>query len=235
MINQAQLFYLILLARASIPIDVQNVITGSKLTLNIASLISIPNYGFLDLTIGQFNFSLNDKTLELLSVNSFSSLFNFFPIFILVIIMILLHLLVLILYKLMPIDDSEEWKWNWMLLVKLINKLFAIMTYGWYIRYIFQTNQYILISWIYEIYHFNVSDIKRIASLCFAILILCLCIVLIIFALWLSLSSYEVLKDNHNKIGEIFRGIKMQKISKLYVTILFIRRVVFIALNKNLI
>ena len=235
MINQAQLFFLIILTRATIPIDVQNVITGSKFTLNIASLISIPNYGFLNITIGQFNFSLSDKTLKLLSINSYSSLFNFFPIFILVFIMVLLHLLVLILYKLMPIDNSEGWKWNWMLLVKLINRLFAIMTYGWYIRYIFQTNQYILISWIYEIYHFHVSDIKRIASLSFAILILCLCIVLIIFVLWLSLSSYEVLKDNHNKFGEIFRGITMQKISKFYVTILLIRRVVFIALLITLV
>ena len=49
------------------------------------------------------------------------------------------------------------------------------------------------------------------------------------FIFWLSLSSYKVLKDNHNKIGEIFRGIKMQKMSKLYVTILLIRRVIFIA------
>ena len=33
----------------------------------------------------------------------------------------------------MPTDDLKEWKWNWMLFVKLINKIFAIMTYGWYI------------------------------------------------------------------------------------------------------
>ena len=235
MINQAQLFFLILLTRATIPIDVQNVITGSKFTLNIASYIFNPRYEFLSSTIGQFDFSLSDNTFNQLSINSESSLFNFFPIIILVFIMVLLHLLVLILYKLMPIDDSEEWKWNWMLLVKVINKLFVIMTYGWYIRYIFQTNQYILISWIYEIYHFQVSDIKKIASLSFAILILCLCILLIAFVFWLSLSSYEVSKDNHNKIGEIFRDIKMQKISKFYIAILFIRRIIFIALLITLV
>ena len=110
MLNQAQLFFLILLTRASIPLDVQNVITSAKFSLNIASYIFIPNYGFLSLTIGQFDFNLSDKTLKLLSINSYSSLFNFFPIIILIFIMILLHLLVMFFYKLMPIDDSDEWK-----------------------------------------------------------------------------------------------------------------------------
>ena len=104
-----------------------------------------------------------------------------------------------------------------------------------YIRYIFQTNQYILISWIYEIYNFHVLDTKKITSLIFAIIVLCFCIVLIVFVFWLALSSYEVSKDNHNKIGEIFRGIKMQKISKFYVAILLIRRIIFIALLITLV
>ena len=109
------------------------------------------------------------------------------------------------------------------------------MTYGWYIRYIFQTNQYILISWIYEIYHFNELDIKKILSYIYAILILCLCILLIAFVFWLSLSSYNLSKDNYNKIGEIFRGVKMQKISKFYIAILLIRRIIFITLLITLV
>ena len=125
MINQAQLFFLMLLTRAHIPIDVQNVITGSKFTLNVASYIFNPSYEFLNLTIGQFDFSLTDNTFNQLSINSESSLFNFFPIIILVFIMVLLHLLILIPYKLMPIDDSEEWKWNWIFFLwnSLINFL----------------------------------------------------------------------------------------------------------------
>ena len=47
------------------------------------------------------------------------------------------------------------------------------------------------------------------------------------FAFWLSLFSYEVLKNCHNKIWKIFNRIKM---CKLYVTILLIRRIIFIAL-----
>ena len=235
MINQAQLFFLILLTKAFIPLDVQNVITGAKFALNIASYIFVPSYVFLGSITEQFDFSLSDKSLNLLSINSESSLFNFFPIILLIFTMIMLHLLVFILYKLMPTDDLKEWKWNWMLFVKLINKIFAIMTYGWYIRYIFQTNQYILISWIYEIYNFHVLDTKKITSLIFAIIVLCFCIVLIVFVFWLALSSYEVSKDNHNKIGEIFRGIKMQKISKFYVAILLIRRIIFIALLITLV
>ena len=64
MINQAQLFFLILLTKAFIPLDVQNVITGAKFALNIASYIFVPSYVFLGSITEQFDFSLSDKSLN---------------------------------------------------------------------------------------------------------------------------------------------------------------------------
>ena len=114
--------------------------------------------------------------------------------------------------------------------IKFINKLFIILTFGWYIRYIFQTTQYVLISWINEMYSFTPSDSKRIISILFSILVSWLCLYLIICVLLLSLSSYEVIKNKHNKVGEIFSGVKMEKKSKLYVSILLMRRAIFVIL-----
>ena len=58
--------------------------------------------------------------------------------------------------------------------------------------------------------------------------VLWMCLYLIICVWWLSLSSYEVIKNKHNKVGEIFRSVKMMKRSKLYVSILLMRRTIFV-------
>ena len=44
-----------------------------------------------------------------------------------------------------------------------------------------------------------------------------------------SLSSYKIIKDRHNKLGEIFNSIEMHK-SKLYVPVLLMRRAIFVTL-----
>ena len=62
-----------------------------------------------------------------------------------------------------------------------------------------------------------------------------LCIILIVIITLISISSYEVAKDKHNKIGELFSGQKMQKKTKLYTSILLLRRMIFIILLLSLV
>ena len=112
----------------------------------------------------------------------------------------------------------------------MLNTVFIILTFGWYIRYILETNQYILISSVNEIYLFDLSDPKRISSLVFAVLVLFLCISIVLFVFWLSFSSYKMYEEKHSKLEEIFSGVKMQKSSKLYVPTLLIRRALFVVL-----
>ena len=79
-------------------------------------------------------------------------------------------------------------------------------------------------------YSFTTSDPKRIISLSFSFLVLWMCLCLIICVSLLSISSFEVIKNKHNKFGEIFSGVKMEKKSKLYVSILLMRRAIFVIL-----
>ena len=231
MINQAQLLLLLLLTGAFIPIDVKNVILGSKFALNFATYFDFLNFKFMGSIINVFEFELSNQSLQLLGINSDSSIFNISPIITWFLAMISLHLQILLLSKLMPTEVSEgRWKLIKSLSIKFINRLLIIFTFGWYIRYIFETNQYVLISWINEIYSFKISDSKRILSLLFSIIVLWLCFCLIFFVSWLSLSSYEVIKDQHNKIGEVFSGLEMKKRNKLYVSVLLIRRAVIVIL-----
>ena len=231
MINQAQLLFLLLLTRAFIPIDVQNVIIGAKIALNIASYFNFINIGFIHSIIGEFEFDLSNKSLELLDINSDSSIFNLSPIIILVLIIIPINLIVLLIHKLMPTEEPEgRWKRMRILIVKFVNNIFIVFTFGWYIRYILETNQYVLISSINEIFNFDISNKMKISSLIFAILILFLCFCFIFFVSYLSLSSYELVKNYHNKIGEIFWGVNMKKRSKFFVSVLLARRAVFVVL-----
>ena len=127
-------------------------------------------------------------------------------------------------------EPNGRWKWIKRYTKNFINRLFLILTFGWYIRYIFETNQYILISCINEIYNINISEPKNIISLVFAILTICACFGMIVWVFVLSLSSYEVSKETHSNLEEIYNGVDTKKKSKLYVSILLIRRAVFIAL-----
>ena len=102
------------------------------------------------------------------------------------------------------------------------------MTYGYYIRFILQTNQFFLISSIHEIYTLDMTSTPKILSLIFAFFVLFACFSLVGIVVYLSLSSYEVKEEEHNKIGEFYSGVRMNTKAKLYVTFLIIRRTLFV-------
>ena len=171
------------------------------------------------------NFYINSGNLGL------SSLFNVTPTIFLALAVIPFHFLTILFYYLMPSEVQEgKWKRLKQWITKLMKKLFIMLTFGWYIRYIFETNQYVLISCVYEVFMFNTFDSAHIISLWFAILLWFSWWILIIFVLWLSLSSYEVSEKVHCKLGEVFSGVKMNKKCKFYVSVLLIRRALYVVL-----
>ena len=108
------------------------------------------------------------------------------------------------------------------------------MTYGYYIRFILQTNQFLLISSMYEIYTLDTISTPKIMSLIFAFFVLFACFSLVGVVMYLSLSLYEVKEGEHNKIGEFYSGVRMKIKAKLYVTFLIIRRTIFVILLISL-
>ena len=231
MIHQVQLFFLLLLTRAYIPIDIINIIIGVKFALNFPSLLSFQNLGFYNSTIGKFKFELSYQILGLLNIQSDSSVFNISPTIIIALLMIPIHLLVVLIYKLTPTTEPEpRCRWLKRIAKWVITRLFTLLTFGWYIRYALEMNQYSLISSIYETKRFCISDSMRIKSLTFAVFTLWFCVGMILLILIMALSSYEAAKGVHSKLGEIFYGIKMQKKFKLYVPVLLARRALFVTL-----
>ena len=145
--------------------------------------------------------------------------------------MLAVHLVVLILNKLLT-KCRTDWKWGWLIkFVKWVtSKLFNFLTFGYYIRVVLEMNQFLLICSVYEVNSFNASHLFRVISLGFAMLIFGAWIVTSSFVFYLSASFYSVDESKHNKLGEFFNGLKMQRRFKLHAFMNILRRTVFVVL-----
>ena len=204
-------------------------ITGLKITLNPPLYFHFSKITLYSSIIDNFNFELSNYSLSYIGINSDSSISNTASFFIMMLILFAINVVVLILYKLFAkyqIDLTGCWfaksvKW-------IVDKLYNLLTFSYYIRTALEMNQYLLICSLYEIYNFNTSNTYRIASLVFAVLLLFGWLLTAIFAFCLSISSYTVDEDKHNKLGEYFWGLKLDKKFKLYIFMLIARRTVFV-------
>ena len=87
--------------------------------------------------------------------------------------------------------ESKSNCWSKLLSIAhlILTKLMIFFTFALYIRIILKANQYILTSWISEIYHFDYYGSKRIVSIAVAFLTLIAWLVLIIATIVLALSK----------------------------------------------
>ena len=229
LINQAQLFFLILLSRVFIPNDVKAVITGPNFAFNPYGLIPFEKVEHYSSIVNNFNFGLSNKILEPLKINSDSTIYNIMPFIDFTIFIALCHLALWITLKLFSKWNTGEDANRFTKFIKwLIERVVRLLTFGYYIRSMLEINQFFLISTINEIYEWNTSAKLRIVSLIFAILIISLCILMILFAAYLALSSYRIIEGQHNKLGEFLSGVKSQNKFKFYVAMLLTRRILFV-------
>ena len=115
-----------------------------------------------------------------------------------------------------------------------LQKLMVLFTFTMYIRIILQTNQFILICWVSEIYQFNFYEIKRQISTIIAFLVLIAWIIIIVIMIFFTLSQsaykFSELPDKRNKFSHLFDGVSLNKKSRMFVWLLQIRKVVFVIL-----
>ena len=206
MVNQVQLCFLLLLTRSHVPIDVKTIITGVTVAINFPNLLNFNSIGIYNSVIEKFDFDLSNPTLDLLDVKTDSTIYNISSAILFILLIIPFHLIISLISKLFNSTNSEgEWIRLKSMLKVVINKILLMLTLGWYIRYMLEMNQYILISSLHEIINYHSSSTLKVVSLVFSILILCLCISIIVFVLYLSLSSYEAIEESHNIIKQLMK------------------------------
>ena len=228
-VNQLQIFFLLLLSRAFIPDDIQTIIKGSDFALNIYSYIPLKMMNMYPSFLEYFEFELTNSMLESLGIKYNGTIVNTFPIFVSFIPIIMLHLWIYFLkwviskwaHRDNPSKCTRLIKW-------LIEKSFNLMTFGYYIVWVLETSQFIIASSTNEIYEFNTSKPTRLISIIYAISMIIFFLAIVGFILYLILSSYRTTEDEHNKLEEFFSDIKTSKISMLSVVTLLLRRFVFV-------
>ena len=116
----------------------------------------------------------------------------------------------------------------------ILQKLMVFFTFTLYIRIILQTNQFILLSWVSEIYQFNFSGTKRIISTTIAFLVFIAWITIIVIMVLLTLSKdvykFSESPEKRSKFAHLFDGVSLNKKSRLFVWLLQIRRAIFVIL-----
>ena len=195
MINQLQIFYLLLLTRAYFPDDVKSVIKGMKIALCFYIYIPIKRIEVYKSFLSNFNFELIDLLLSSVEINSNSTIFNTDPFLVLLALTVSFHLCIFLLniYFLRGAEEeSRKWWTKWWKL--LASRIYNFMTFGYHIRHLLEISQYFLISSLYEIYYFNASSSFRQTSLIFSFGVVMIFLIIILFVLYLSLSSYKIQK-----------------------------------------
>ena len=222
MINFVQLLFLLLLTQGFIPDAVQTVISGPDFAVNpfeSISFLKTKNYGAWT---DKFNFGLNNSSLGFFNIESISTIYNMISFFTTFAYAAWIHLF-LYLLRLITSKWTTDGRWA-TLLKRIINKAIEIMTLGYYIRLLMEMNQYIVLSAFNEVYVFHTSQRLQTISSVFAILVIIGSAIWIMLFLSLSLSSYEIIGENHNKLEEIFKGMKIEKKFRFFSWIIMIRR-----------
>ena len=235
MINQAQIFFLLLLTGAFIPKDIQTIITGLKICLNPFYYFSSGSGTSSNFVTNYFDFGLEDSKLEPLSIKSDSTAVNIYSFVSSIIALIFIHLWIVLLEWLCKAclnrekceltTKASEW---------IFEKLMILISFAFYIRLTMKLNQLILISSVSEIYHFNTSDSKCIISLVIAIIVLVLWILLIWAIAYLACFQQEY-ENKRNKFAQFFNGVTKEKKFKIYIVFLFIRRFIFVVILITLV
>ena len=228
-VNQLQLFFLILMTRAFIPMDIKVIIEGSESALNIYDYIPFKDLGLYSSFVKNFEFELPNSAFDSLDIQYDSTIVNIYSFLVSIVFMVAFHMWIWLLMCFV-----SKWRDSQNRLIKLINntvkKMFVIMTFAYYIRNILEMSEYFLISSINEINLHSLDDNKKIASFVIAVLVVLFFMAFLGFVILLIFSSYKLVEEEHNKLGEFFSGLRNSKIWYLYIGLLLLRRYIFLVL-----
>ena len=132
MINQNQMFFLLILTRAFIPNNIVVVITGLDFTINPLTYIPLIKIGIYKSVVENFDFGLSNSLLDPLGFKSDSTAYNNATNFISLVFMIILHLFIYLLNRFLS-NCAENGSCSWLakIIVRTVKKAFEIMSFGY--------------------------------------------------------------------------------------------------------
>ena len=220
-----------MLTRAHIPKDVQAWIEGSDFALNIYDYVSINKLNINPSFLRKFEFNLTNQSLEPLGMNYDNTFANTSSVLFYTFLMIPISLFIYFIRKFAnKCRESRRCFWGAKTLYWIVDKLYRMMVLGYFIRNWLEMSQFILISSVNEIYQWDITSFYRLLSLIFSISMILIFLQVVILVLYLTFSTYRLNEKEHNLLEEFFIGIQQNKKHKFYVTLLLLRRFLFVIL-----
>ena len=224
--NQFQLILLLLLTKSSIPRSIVDYLSGLKATtcsFNFIPFKDIPGFNFI---INYLTFSLPKKELDYFGIFSGSTFANNFSLICILLIFSSVHSLFLFIHRSLVVKMKAKKR-----CVNFLGKIYQFFAFNFYVRMLLEANQFLMLSSFSELYEFDTSSSSKIVSLMFAFCGFFICFGFIS----LSLINYIIHKNTDNMekyipLKEFFSGLKSRGLSKLYSTLLLMRRALFVSL-----
>ena len=222
--NQFQLILLLLLTKSNIPKLIQNYLSGLKATTWSFNIIPFKNIPGLRSIILYFDFSLQNKDLDIFGIFSGSTIVNNFSFVCIMLIIGLIQVLFTLMSKWFKKANSVKVK-KWLVATH------QFFNYSIYIRFAIEVNQFMLLSCTSEIKRWNTSNSSNIISLIISFVIVFVCgwFIIISFLSWTKYEISENVSENY-PFKEFFNGITLKSSAKLYSTIFMLRRMTLVSL-----
>lgn len=165
MINAVQLLLLLPLIGAYLPLSVVDFIRGMSVSLFDVEFLNLSENPETRDSVSGISFDQTDPYLYLIGLESGSSIINILAVAGLFILIPIMHIPVWILHAYLKKKEVENW------LSRVTHKFFHTLTFGVYIRFLFEVYIYLLLTSTSEIINFQDKNAIRRVSLSLAIAI----------------------------------------------------------------
>ena len=230
MINGYQALMLLLLTGAYFPKTLTDYLSGLNFTLFSFNFVPVLNPSYGKEAKSWIDYDVDNDYLETIGLNSDSTLINNFNTLLIFILIISIHLAFGVLYRCLFPKLNGHPK-----LIKIANWVFKLLTLNIYIRIMVESNQFWLITSIYEINLAQIYSANRLVSL---IIAWCFLSVWLKFLIVVILKTRSSMKQEtqlfKETFSELFEGIKDNKLSKLFTAVQMIRKVLAVAFLMSL-
>ena len=171
--------------------------------------------------------NIENVELELIGIETGSSLNNCVGIFSSILILIILNILVWLLPDITLDEKSNKWT---KVIKNLVTKLSNLFMFTIYIRTIMESYQFLLLANISNLRDYDVSTAPQIASLSFSAVIFALCVLFLVAAFMMFQKSNKKSKRKKRlKWEEFLSGVKEKKIAKIYCFLALLRRFLMVS------
>ena len=224
--DQFQLILLLLLAKANIPQKVVDYLSGMKDTTWSFNLIPFKDIPGISKLIESLDFLLDNNDLKYFGLFSGSFLVNNFSFIWIILIITLFQFFVIPTYLIWSKKSKPDTK-----KYKIVSRIYQLFALSIYIRLWMETNQFLMMSSLYQIYSWSFINYRHFISFALSLF----WIVFVIFLIIVSMIQWRRLmngysENKHHYFKEFLSSIKDKPWTRIYTSWMMTRRLLLVSL-----